>query len=505
MQPRCRRSSGCSRWGAVALTGLVVAGLALTGCAPRVRLPAADVALPQAFEAPPESALSELSLDRWWRSFDDVQLAALVESALNRSTTARLAYARLSEARASRSLTRAGTLPSGNLSATATEQGTRRLWGDGANASANDSYQATFYPSWELDLFGRLSATRRQADVRFASSTLDYHGARLALAADVATSLFQARSTAIDLATARERLSVSTRLAGAGRLGAERGLRSGQDADRLESDLATARAEVVRLEAELQAAKRLLLILVGTPDAPTASLPIDARLDPAPTLPAVTPGLLLARRPDVLSAGLGLEAAAIGVKIDRLALFPRFNLNPGAGLTAATGALAGGTGLWSLAASLTMPLLDRPRLMAQLRVSQAQADQAVVTYEQSVQNAFGEAENALVRLGANRRRIADLEVAERRARSAYDSAIRGYEAGLTDLTTLLQSEQTWLQARAARDQGRLALLTGTVSVVRALGGGWEAAADVPDLAARSRPTAMPTAAPPSIVAQGAQE
>lgn len=478
-----------------AAAGVSLTSLLLAGCAPQVRLPTPDVALPPAFEVDGSAgqSLPELSLDRWWLAFDDAQLTGLIDTALECSTTVRLAYTRLAEARASRSVTKAGTLPTGSLSATATEQGTRRLWGQGANSPGDDTYQATFYPSWEIDLFGRLSATRQQADVQFASSTLDYHGARLALAADVATSLFQARSAAIDLATARERLAVSQKLAGTGRLGAARGLTSGQDADRLESDLATAQAEAIRLEAELQASKRSLLILVGTPNAPTEGLPIEARLDPAPALPPVTPGLLLARRPDVLAAGLGVESASLSVKINRLALFPRFDLNPGVGLTAATGALAGGTGLWSLAAGLTVPLLDRPRLMAQLRVSEAQGQQAVVTYEQTVQNAFGEAENALVRLNANRSRIGDLETAERRSRSAYDSAIRGYGAGLTDLTTLLQSEQTWLQARAARDQGRLALLTGAVSVVRALGGGWDAAQDMP----RSRNS--------QINAQGAQQ
>ncbi|TCM20904.1 NodT family efflux transporter outer membrane factor (OMF) lipoprotein [Novosphingobium sp. PhB165] len=475
---RANLRNGAERAARLSVSAIAVL---LCGCAPQVHLPQADTALPPAFEAnaAPAGTLPEASLDRWWESFRDPQLSGLIDTALARSTTARLAYARLSEARATRSVNRASTLPTGSLSATATEQGTRRVWGQGANAPGDDSYQATFYPSWEIDLFGRLSAIRQQADVQYASSTLDWHGARLALAADVATTLFQARGTAIDLGTARERLKISTDLARSAQLGEARGLTSGQDAARLDADLASASAEVTRLEAELQAAKRSLLILVGTPNAPTDSLPIEARLDDAPTLPAVTPGLLLARRPDVLSAGLAVESAALGVRVNRLALFPRFDIQPGLALSATTGPVGGATGLWSLAAGLTVPLLDRTRLMAQLRVSEAQGQQAVVSYEQTVQNAYGEAENALVRLTANRNRIADLERAEARSRAAYDSALRGYRAGLTDLTTVLQSEQTWLQARAARDQGRLALLTGTVSTVRALGGGWDAQNQMP--------------------------
>lgn len=477
------RTSGLAAW-PCSMTMAFCASALAAGCAPSVHLPAAGTALPAAFEASAAAGVDPISLDHWWTSFDDAQLNALVQTALERSTTARLAFARLQEARATRSVARAGTLPTGTLSATATEQGTRRLWGQGTSVAGGDNYAVNFYPSWELDLFGRLSATRERADVQFGSSTLDYHAARLALAADVATTLFQARSAAIDLATARERLTIATDLARTARLGEAHGLTSGQDRARLESDVASASAEETRLTAELQASKRSLLILTGNPDGATADLSIEPALGAAPALPDVTPGLLLVRRPDVLSAGLAVEAASLGVQIDRLALFPKFDINPGVGLTATTGAAGGGTGLWSIAAGLTVPILDRTRLMAQLRVTEAQGRGAVISYEQTVQNAFGESENALVRLSANRRRIGQLESAEFEARRAYDIGIKGYRAGLTDLTTVVQSEQSWLQARAARDAGRLALLVGTVTAVRALGGGWDASLNMPEEAAR---------------------
>lgn len=462
------------------LNGVAALLLLSSACAPVVTLSSPDATLPAGFEARDAVSPSapELSLDRWWTAFSDSQLDDLISTALARSTTARLAYARLAEARATRRAGHAATLPTGNLTASGTVQGSSREWGTGVAASAADSYQASFSPSWELDLFGRLSAIRQQADVDYSGSVLDYHGARLALAADVASALFQARGTAIDLGTARERLAISQDLVRIGRIGVQRGLTSGQDAASLESDVASARAEVMRLEAELQASERSLLILVGTPDAPTRSLVIAPMLDAAPALPEVTPGLLLARRPDVIAAGLAVQSQALGVQLSRLALFPRFNLSGSLGLAATTGAAGGGTGLWSLASGLALPILDRPQLMAQLRVSQARGEQAVVTYEQTVQQAFGEAENALTRLAANRARLADLVLAEAQSRRAYASAQRGYRAGLTDLTTLMQTQRTWLQARTARDAGRLAVLVGTVTAVRVLGGGWNARSEL---------------------------
>lgn len=436
--------------------------------------------LPPQFEAGPAPQPASVDLDRWWLAFDDQQLTGMIDTALDRSTTARLAVARLQQARAIRSLARAGTLPSGSVTASATEQGSEHLWGTGTSSPGQESYAVNFLPSWEIDLFGRLAAIRQQADVDRTAATYDFHAARLALAADVAGSLFQARGLAVDLETAKQTREIAARLVETARIGVDRGLTSGQDLARLEADAASSIAEVTRLEAELQAAKRSLLILVGTPDAPTQSLGIVAALGIAPELPGVTPGILLARRPDVLSAGLALQSAILDARIDRLALFPRFSIQPGLGLAANGAPGAGGTGIWSIAANLAMPILDRARLLAQFRLSEARGEEAVVNYERAVQTAFGEAENALVRLQAARARMRQLERAEERSRTAYDIATRGYRAGLTDLTTLLQTQRSWLQALTARNQGRLALLTGTVTTVRALGGGWSQDGQMPD-------------------------
>lgn len=464
-----------------------------SGCAPSIHLPAPDTSLPPAFEAPAATAGAEtLALDRWWDGFGDPQLAGFVGTALERSTTARMAYARIAEARATRSQGRVSTLPSGSLTGSVTEQGSQSLWGAGLTQGGSEAYQATFYPSWEIDLFGRLSAIRTRADLDYKGAALDFFGARLALAGDVAASLFQARYIAVQLDNARDTLTIARGLSTSGDLGLARGLTSGQDAARLRADLASGEAEVIRLEAELRAAKRSLLILIGDPTASTDSLAITGTLAAPPALPPVTPGLLLARRPDVQSAEVALASATQTIRVDRAALFPKFNLQPGLALSGAT---SGGSGLWSLAAGVAVPILDRARLLATLRISEARGQQAVITYERAVQTAFGEAGNALTRVDAGRRRIAYLEQATQQARYAFDAARRGYGAGLTDLTTLLQAQRVWLQNRAALNAAQFALLSDTVTAVRALGGGWDPASDLGPNAVLPATTPPTTKAP----------
>lgn len=429
-------------------------------------------------------AASPMSLDRWWADFNDPQLGELIEMALERSTTARMAYARIAEARALRNQSRATTLPSGGLTGSASEQGSRSLWGAGVSQGGQDAYQLNFNPSWEIDLFGRLAAIRSRADLDNAVSTFDFYGVRLTLAADVANALIQARYLAVQLDEAEDGLRIARELAKTGELGFSHGLSAGQDVARLRADVASGEAEVSRLIAALQIAKRALLILVGRPSAPTASLAIDRVLATPPLLPAITPGMLLARRPDVLSAEMALQSASATVKIDRLALFPQFNLQPGIGLSASGGAASG---IWSIVAGLALPILDRARLLASLRVSEARGQQAVISYERAVQAAFGEAEQALVNVAADKQRVVQLKLATDEAQSAFISARKGYSAGLTDLTTVLQTERVWRQNRATLYAAQASHLTDTISTIRAFGGGWN-----PSSSAAFQPIQTPT-------------
>lgn len=461
--------------------------LAVAGCAPSVHLPRPEPRLPAAFETPsdsggaygPDSAVAPqpaLALDRWWDGFADPQMSRLIETALSRSTTIRLAWERLAEARAQRNQIRAGTYPAGNLSLSASKGGTGTVWGTvpgGGGSSVGDTqYSLSSYPSWDIDLFGRLAALRKKADLDRAASTMDYQATRLALAADVASALIQARYLAVQLEDARGNQRIARELADSGELGRSRGLTSAQDAARLSADAESNDAEVERLAAELRAAKRLLLIQIGEPDASTDSLAIEPLLPSAPALPPATPALLLTRRPDLRSAELAVRSAARQVKADRMALFPDFTIQPGSQGTEilASGGVA--TGIWSVAAGLALPVLDRTRLMATLRISEARGRQAVIKYESTVQTAFGETENALTRIAAGRRRVEQLTRAARDADAAFAAAREGNRVGVTDLTTLLQAERVAIQDRAARDGARAALLGDTITAIRALGGGW---------------------------------
>jgi multidrug efflux system outer membrane protein len=473
------------------LLAISLAGLALTACVSTpVRTP--DTRLPEAYEAPSGVALAPGELQRWWTAFDDAELTALVEAALLRSPDARTAVAALDEARAVRQgQFRQIYIPSAPVTGSASRTSTRIVdqSGQGGFTQEGDSqnYGLNLDVSWELDVLGRRKAARGVIDNDLAAARFAYEGARAALAANVAQAWFEARGLAVQLEDARESVRIATSLADLSARRGERGLTATSEADRTAAELSQARAQVEDLQAQLQVARRTLLILVGRGVEPVASLPVAAALSDAPPIPAALPGDLLARRPDVREAQARLAASTANLKIAELALFPTFTLTPGVGLSRAVGPSFGVPGStvsttsssWTLGAGLSVPLFNIPKLMSDIDAQDARVERAAVAYEKTVQTAYGEAEGALLRLAADQRRVALLQAGEARAQSAYTANRKGYAAGLTDLTAALQAEQSWRASRSALTGARTQALLRAVQTYKALGGGWSPEAAPP--------------------------
>jgi len=342
-----------------------------------------------------------------------------------------------------------------------------------ANTGVTTNQAADFDVSWELDLFGRSFTTRRKADADLAAAQFDAAASRASLAANVADSLFQARGLAIQLEDARQTAHIDRDLAGVARKKADRGLGTVADADQAESEAAQSEAQAAELETELHAARRMLLVLVGRGIDPLDNLPVPASAGAPPAVPASVPGELLARRPDVREAAARLRSAAGQLRLDELALFPRFTLQPGVGLTSSTGGISPATTTaWSVGMGLAVPVLDQPRLRSEIRAQGARVDQAVIAYEQAVQTAYAEAEDSLVGLGSDEARVRLLTGSEAQSRSAYEAARAGYAAGIDDLATALVAERTWRAAQSALSAARVEALRRSVQAFKALGGGW---------------------------------
>lgn len=466
----------------LALIGVaLLQGACATGAPPR----SAQIELPPTYDSTVGGAQTE-ALDHWWRLYDDAQLTGLVARALAQGFSVREALARLDESRALRSVALSRFGPQGNLQANAEYRDTRDLDDNvttTGNASAAGSAQGvsksagiSLPVSWELDFFGRRSATERGAQADIESARFDVESARAAIAAEVARTLFQTRGLKVQRDEALETVRIQRELLGVVTERARRGLAASSEADRVAADLAQAEAQADDLGAALTASRRALLVVVGSGTDALGDDDVLAALGGVPQVPAAVPGDLLARRPDVRMAAARVRKSASDVRLAELDFFPRLTLNPGIGLSAQRGAFDTTTSFWSLAAGLTLPILDRPRLTAQLSAEGARAEQSVLAYERTVQTAFSEADQALTRLQADRRRVATLTAGEGRARTAYEAALKRYELGFANLQELLDGERAWRATRSALTGAKTDALQRSVQVFQALGGGWNATA-----------------------------
>lgn len=454
--------------GALSVLALALAS-SLTSCvSANYRTP--ELSVPPDF-TPYPSVGSNASLEQWWTLFNDEQLTNLVTEALINAPTAKTATAVLDEARALRDAASTQYQPQGGVSLGADVRNTRI---SRSSDTTQGVFNSAFSPSWELGLFGRSAALRTSLDGDIDAARFAFEGTRQSLASNVAASLFEARGIAVRLVQARQTLRLSAELARVGERRVSVGIGSRADAASLQADEASALATVQSFEVQLEVARRTLLVLLGRGTQGPEALPIAPNLGPPPPVPAATPATLLVRRPDIRQAEAQLRSAAGNLKIDALALLPTVNLSAAIGLVPIIGAGGYTTRSSSLGPVIGIPLFDRRRLLAQVRGQRARTEQAAIAYENSVQTAFGEAQNTLAQYAADRRQLVSVERAEERARFAFEAQRAGYRAGVVDLTTLLQAERIWRANLSALSDLRATALIDAVNVFRALGGGWPA-------------------------------
>ena len=256
---------------------LLLAVALIAGCTTGRTPRSPEVRLPQAFDAA-SVAGATIPLDRWWTAYDDPQLAGLVEQALANGFDTRTALSRLEEARGLRSASLAQLGPQGNIEGSGEVRQTEDLGGQqgidipgipsgfsltpsGLSGTAN----LDFNVSYELDFLGRRGAARRTAEGDFAAARFNAEASRVAVTAEIADTLFQARALAVQLEDARATLRIQEDLLRAARIRGERGLAPTADAARVEADVAQASAQLRDLDAQLRTLRRSILLLTAMP------------------------------------------------------------------------------------------------------------------------------------------------------------------------------------------------------------------------------------------------
>jgi len=450
----------------------------LTGClvGPDYRRPSVDV--PTGWRSAPETAGSVADLP-WWALFQDPTLQALIRTALAQNRDLQLAVARVLEARALVTVAQAPLFP--QLGAGASYLAERYSEHSFPPFPPNVPFTQDFYQaqanllSFEFDLWGRL---RRATEAARADLLATEEGQRtvwLTPLADVAGTYFRLLGLDQQAAIARETLGSRREALALVQHRYAEGLTGELDARRAEDALAAAAAAVPAFDWEIAATENRLRVLLGENPGPIPrGAPLDAQQLP-PEVPAGLPSALLARRPDVRQMEARLIAANARIGEAKALFFPQITLTGLLGVESGSlrNLFTAPSRIWQVGPTLTAPVFTGGRLQGTLAAAEAHEEQALIAYQQAIQQAFREVEDALV----YHQKIREIRTAEAdrvtAARQALQLAELRYENGLTNYLDVLDAQRQLFLAEldlavATRDQ-----LIAVVQLYKALGGGWD--------------------------------
>jgi multidrug efflux system outer membrane protein len=455
---------------ALGLLGLVLAGCTL---GPDYRRPA--VSTPGGWRdgtpAPDPASLADLA---WWQLFEDEELRALVQTAVEANKDLRIAVTRVDQARAQLGVTRAAQFPQVDAGASVTTNRTSDNVRPKGFGGESRLLSTTVDLSFEIDIWGRLRRASEAARAELLASHEGRHAVVMTLVSDVASAYLQLRELDLELEITRRTVAARQQSLGIVRDRFEGGLTSALDLRQAETDLASTAAQIPDLERQIAQTENQLSILLGrNPGGISRGRPLTGQTFP-PTVPAGLPSALLERRPDVRQAEETLVAANARIGVAKAAFFPQISLTGFFGVesVALSDLFTGPSRIWQLGPSVTVPIFNAGRNRANLQLAEAQEREALIRYEQAIQQAFRDVENALVAHKKAREALAEQDAAVRASREALAIAELRYTSGLTSYLNVLDAQRTLFAAELAQSRTLGAQLVAVVQLYKALGGGW---------------------------------
>jgi outer membrane protein TolC len=399
---------------------------------------------------------------RWWESFNDPALTALVDSARAQNLSLRAAGLRVLEARAARGIVVGRFFPQmqeavGGVDANQLSRNDAGVSGDRSFATDSIGLQA----AWELDFWGKFRRGIEASDAELLLSVADYDAVLVSLAADVATNYILARSLEERLVYARANAQLQAETLDLTNARFRAGAVSELDVSTARATLANTRALIPDLENSLRQTKLALCVLLGrTPSE------LESELSPQP---GTTERIAAAQ-----SARIG-EAVAD--------LYPRISITGATGFVSSTyngerspdlgnifdaESFAGFIGL-----QVNWPILNYGRIEGNIRVQDARYEQAVAAYQDSVIRAAADVEAGLSDFLRSRERTTHLSEAVDASKRSVELSLIQYRAGAVDFIRVNDAQTALVQEEDNLVVSRAGIALGAVRTYRALGGGWE--------------------------------
>jgi NodT family efflux transporter outer membrane factor (OMF) lipoprotein len=492
---------------------------ALSGCMMGPNFHAPQAAVPQGFigDQPPGQSQPYVSGDpvdpAWWNSFNDPELTQLETQAVAQNLDLQIATQRLLEAEAQAQITGANLYPNLSGAASYTREGPSKegifnAFGASSGASTNagsvanggtsagggggfsasliqplDIYQYGLQSAYDFDLWGK---NRRAVEAAVAAARSSEEARRAALLnveTQVASNYIQLRGTEAVIDITEKNLNFANQLVNLTVERQQAGLTTSLDVANARATAAQIASQIPSLTTQRDAYINQIGELLGvTPDSLPAVLANAAAVPlTPPEVPVGMPSDLLRQRPDIREAEADLHEATAETGVAVASFFPDVslsgsvsfqalqfkNLNEFRAITYAFGP------------DVSIPLFEGGQLKGQLKLRQAQQQEAAIDYAKTVLTAYYQVDNALIAYNQEHATLQQLTIDTQQSQIALGLAEDQYKQGLADYLSVLQAQSSLLNAQQSQAQAVATLSNDLVSLYQALGGGWEQTYPVP--------------------------
>ncbi|HEX8881110.1 MAG TPA: efflux transporter outer membrane subunit [Candidatus Acidoferrum sp.] len=456
---------------------LLLTFILLAGCAVGPNYKRPTVSLPTDYRAAiPTQTVEAASLgnEKWWDVYQDPVLAELIHTALQQNYDVRIAATRVLEAQAQLGITRADQFPSASVGAGVFSQQNAKVTNLFPAYQVNGG-ELNLSVIWNLDFWGKYRRQTEEARAQLLATKWGQQAVISSLVANVATAYFQLRALDAELEIAKRTLGSRQQSLQLTRLLETHGSVSDLDVSQSEQLVYTASETIPDLERQIQQQENLLSILLAeNPRSIPRGRPLTEQ--PAPdNVPAGLPSELLERRPDVRDAEANMMAANAQIGVAKAAFFPSISLTGTGGLesNALNSFLSAPSQTWNAGLSITQPVFEGGRLRSGLRLSRAQYQEAVLIYQQTVQNALEQVSNALIATQKDRDFREQQEMLTRAAQRTDQLSEVLYQNGGASYLQVLTAETNYFSAELNLVQAQLNERLAVVQLYQSLGGGWQ--------------------------------
>ncbi len=410
--------------------------------------------------------------NKWWELFGDSTLNSLQEKALAHNQDLVIAMANVDQARALARIQGADLWPEFDLNPSL-ERGRTPATKDFSSKVGN-VYKVPLDLSYEIDIWGKVRKAFAAGIADAQAQAAAYGTVYLTLTTDVARIYFQIGAVDAEIVALEKAVELRQRAVDMLKLRFEQGINSELTFSQAQTQRSQAQADSVNGRRRRENLVNILAVLCGQ-NASEFTLPALSLQNTTPEIPVKVPSSVLMDRPDIAEAERLLSAASDRIGVAQAAFFPAVTLTGSVGYTSVSSEnlLDWESRVWSIGPSINLPLFNGGKLNAKLKVQQAQYKKAQAEYKKRVLIAFSEVENALADLRLRKEEFVAQSEVRRSAEKAAELSVQRYKEGLVSFLEVIDAERSRLDSQRQAIVIQSQTLVSAVSLVKAIGGGWE--------------------------------